>query len=677
MNVTTKKRIRPLLCALALLAVGGSAVPVNAQTAPAYKAPTLEEMWKLPNLSGLTLSRTGRYLAANAPSRGKMNIVIIDMETRKGTIITGYENFDVVGMSWVGDDKLVYSLGQFNSPTGPGQFDGGGLYVVNRDGSGNRQLSATVRELRSRGQLVYRGYEFFRTIPGNDSEIIVSGNTISADSQDLFRMNLANGRTTVLTSGRPASRTVEWLMDSKLVPRVVIAGVKDELTRIVYYRSDEKSDWVELTRYSRDKGDVFVPLTFENDDKMMQVSTSIGRDTMAVFRYDPTTKKLGEMIASHPRFDMGASADGFDAPGVLVDGETNKILGYQVQGDKPETVWIDESRAALQKSLDAAIPGTINTWRRTPDGDRYIVTSFSDKQPTKWYILDNKKKTLEELGTSRPWLEGKLVEQRIMRLKTRDGLEIPGYYFLPPDYKPGQKYPTIVHIHGGPMARADTFGRGFGYIEGQIYASRGYVVIVPNFRITPGFGKKIYQAGFGSIGRQMSDDHEDALKWGIEQGFVDPKRACISGGSYGGYAALQAMVKSQDMWKCAVSGLSVTDLVYQNSSPETDYVSDPALVDYWKAVIGVKDLDSAITREMSPVNNAAKIKGAVFLYAGEDDSRVPIDQVNRMDRELRRAGNPPKAYVTKPKEGHGFGKLENNIDLYTQILKFLDEQIGK
>ena len=275
------------------------------------------------------------------------------------------------------------------------------------------------------------------------------------------------------------------------------------------------------------------------------------------------------------------------------------------------------------------------------------------------------------------WLDGKLVEQRPFRYKTRDGLEITGYYFLPKGYKPGDKLPTIVHIHGGPSVRADRFGSGFGYIEGQLFASRGYAVVVPNFRITPGIGSKVYTAGFGTIGRQMSEDHEDALKWAIEQGFADPKRACISGASYGGYASLQAMVKTPDLFKCAVAGLAVADLVYQNTSLDTDYVSSPAAVDFWKAIIGVQDLKSQLVRDISPVNNATKVKGAVFLYAGQDDIRVPIDQIIRMDKALKAAGNPAKAFVIKEKEGHGFGRLENNIDLYTQVLKFLDEQIGK
>jgi dipeptidyl aminopeptidase/acylaminoacyl peptidase len=348
-----------------------------------------------------------------------------------------------------------------------------------------------------------------------------------------------------------------------------------------------------------------------------------------------------------------------------------------VEADKPEITWIDESRAQVQKLLDASLPGTINTFRRAVGSKRLLVTSYADMKPTRWYLFEEEKRTLEEIGTSRPWLDNKLVAQRPFTFKTRDGLEIPGYLFLPKDYKPGSRLPTIVHIHGGPTVRADTFARGFGFQEGQLFASRGYAVVVPNFRITPGLGNKIYTAGFGTIGRQMSEDHEDALQWAIEAGYADPKRACISGASYGGYASLQAMVKTPELFKCAVAGLAVTDLVFQNTSRETDYVSDPASVDFWKAIIGVTDLKSKTVQDISPVNNAARIKGAVFLYAGEDDVRVPIDQVYRMDKALKAAGNPAKAFVIKPKEGHGYGKPENNVDLYTQVLKFLDEQIGK
>lgn len=648
-------------------------------TLPQSYAQTLsvEDIWKNPTLSSPILSRSGKFLAATSPFKGRMNLLVMDLETRKGTLLTSFEDFDVINVSWVGDERLVFSLGLANSPTGAGQFDGGGLFVVNRDGSGARRLAPTVRETRARNQYVYRSLELHRTIPGNTDEVIAEGNQTSADSIDLYRLNLNTGRTTLITSGRPSDLTLEWLLDSKLTPRVVVAGVKDELTRVVYYRASAESPWEELARYSRDKGSVFVPLAFESDDQTLQVATNNGRDTMAVFRYDPKRRSVGELLASHPRYDMGADAQGNRVLGPIVDFETNKILGYQVEAARPETVWTDAGRAKTQASLDAALPNMINTFRRTPDGKRLLVTSFSDVKPTRWYLMDETKRTLEEIGAARPWLDGKLVEQRPFVFRTRDGLDIPGYVFLPKDYKPGTQLPTILHIHGGPTVRADRFGRGFGWIEGQLFASRGYAVVVPNFRVTPGLGNKIFSSGFGTIGRQMSEDHEDALQWAVSEGIADPKRACISGASYGGYAALQAMVKTPNLFKCALAGLAVTDLVYQNTSFDTDYVSNPALTDYWKAIIGTNDLKSQLTRDMSPINHAEKIKGAVFLYAGQDDIRVPIDQIIRMDKALKAAGNPAKAFVIKEKEGHGFGKLENNVDLYTQALKFFDEQIGR
>ena len=167
------------------------------------------------------------------------------------------------------------------------------------------------------------------------------------------------------------------------------------------------------------------------------------------------------------------------------------------------------------------------------------------------------------------------------------------------------------------------------------------------------------------------------MKWAVDQGYTDPKRVCISGASYGGYAALQAMVKTPDMFKCAIAGHAPVDLVFQNTSLSTDYVSDPAAVDLWKGIIGTTDLRSQLVKDLSPVNHAARIKGAVFLYAGRDDTRVPIDQMNAMDKALKDVGNPAKAFVVKPQEGHGFGKLENRIDLYNQMLAFLETQLGK
>lgn len=646
-------------------------------TAHAQSTLSIEDIWKQPQLTAPILSPNGKYMAVTMPYKERMNLTVIDVETRKAFTLTTYDSFDVQGVRWIGNDRLLYTLGQSNSPTGAGQFDGGGLFVIGRDGKGYRILSDTVRASRAKNLYVHRGFQFYRRIPGNVDEIIATGNMTSADAQDLYRLNITNGKFTLLTQGRPSDLTSNWLVDSKLVPRVVSAGIKDKLTTVVYYRKDEKSDWYEIARYEGNKDSTFVPLAIDANDQTLQVAFNGGRDTMAVFRFDPNNKKMGELLAQHPQYDMGADAAGGFTGGVVTDPETEKILGYSVAAAKPEVTWIDEKRAAIQSLLDRSLPGRINRFSRTPDGKRLIVSSFSDTRPVRWYFYEEEKRTLEEIGASRPWLDGKLVDQRPFRYKTRDGLEIDGYYFLPKDYKSGTKLPTVVHIHGGPFARADSWGNGFGVNEGQLFASRGYAVIVPNFRITPGLGSKVFYAGFGSVGRQMSDDHEDALQWGIDQGFVQADNVCMSGASYGGYAALQALVRSNEKWKCAIAGLAVTDYKYQLTTLEGDTAPNEGGVTFWKSVLGETDLDSKTTREISPVFNASKIKRPVFMYAGIDDIRVPLGQISRMKRELEATGNPVKGYVLKENEGHGFGKLENRVDLYNQILAFLKVQFGQ
>jgi dipeptidyl aminopeptidase/acylaminoacyl peptidase len=660
------------------LAVTCAAAPASAQQSGNVSPQpiSVEELVRLPAYSSPTVSRNGRYFAATIPINGRLNLAVVDLETRKGTGLTNFPDCDVQGVRWVGNDRLVFTLGQTNTPTGPGQFDCGGLFTVHREGKDFRRLSTTVREQRANRQFVYRGYSFLRTLPNNDEEIIAAGNLRDAESVDLYRLNLLSGRASVITDTRP-TRTQNWVLDRNRVPRVVTSWIKDSTTYVVHYRKDEKSPWEEIARYEWTKPGKFVPLYFEADNQVLHVAMNGGRDAMAVFRYDPNARKTLGVVAEHPKFDMGASPDigGDGAGATIVDAVTDELRGYVIEGEKPQTVWLTEADKRLQRMIDGALPERYNTFERMR-GDQYLVTSFSDRYPTTWYILDEGKKTIEELFSSRPWLAGRLIEMRPFFLKTRDGLEILSYYFLPKNYKQGDKLPTIVHIHGGPSARADYWGRGgFGVLEAQLMASRGYAVVVPNFRITPGLGSKVYYSGFGSYGREMLNDHQDAANWAIQQGFADPQRICISGASYGGYAVLMSLARFPETFKCGVAGLVVSDMPLQLTSPAGDTAYEPAAVEFWKNIIGVKSL-SDISAEVSPVNLGDRIKQPIMFYAGADDIRTPLEQTSRMVRALERAGNKPRAVIIKGGEGHGFGKIENNIDLYNQVIKFLDETVG-
>lgn len=645
-------RIRRIALA-ALLASSG----VAGQTPPAPVADYLRP----PAFSEPRLSPDGKRLAVSVPIGGRMNLAVVDLATREARAVTEVREFDVLDSRWATDGHLVFSLGQADSPTGPGQYRGGGLYVVSRDGRQSLQLAPS----RQTGG---RGLAFYRRIPGSAGEAMVVGRLRNEDAVDIYRIDLATGALTLVTVDRP-DRTASFVSDRNLVPRVAMSWVPGSTLEIVWHRASASAPWAEILRIDTSR-EVFEPLSLEDDGRTVNVLSSRGRGTVALVRFDLETGRFGDVVAAHPRYDLTVSS-------AVRESGTDRIVGVEVDAERPQSVWLDERDARTQAAVDRALPGSVNRVRRVPDGDSVLVTALSDLEPPRYLLLDERQRRLEDLFVSKPWLgPDQLVEMRPFLLRTRDGLEIPSYHFLPKTHRPGQRLPTVVHIHGGPHARPDRWGRGTGFTEAQILASRGYAVVLPNFRITSGLGGRIQTAGWGTLGRQMSDDHEDAARWAIAEGFADPERICISGASYGGYAALMALARAPDLWRCGVAGLVVSDLEMHFSSTAGGLAWSPVGQSVWRRIVGMKTHDPALLRELSPVHKADRIRGSVFLYAGSSDVVTPIEQTTAMVRALERAGRPPKELVIRPEEGHGFGRLEHRVELYERILRFLDSEIG-
>lgn len=645
--------------------------------AAAHAAPPIEAYLRPPAYREPELSPDGRFFAVTMPVRERMNLAVIDVETREAKLLTSVSDFDVIDVHWVGNQRLVFSLGRLNSPTGPEQQDGGGLFMVSRDGQEVRKLLPTVRERINSLQVTYRDLSVMASVPGSDEEIIVDEYE-SGGSHHVYRLNVRNGRKTLLSDGRPP-RSYRWVLDRTRVPRVAVAWEKESTEEVVWYRASAKDPWQELYR-QRANAERIEPLAFDDDDQTLIVASNRGRDTMAIHLYDPVKRALGERLAAHPRFDMGADASGRRVPGLVLERNTGRLIGFRLATEKFETVWLEDDYARMQKTLDAALPGMINRFYGDPKGKRLLVLSYSDRQPARWYFLHADRGALEPLFDSTPWFKpGDLVAMEPFTFKSRDGLELLGYLFLPPGAKKGDRLPTVVHIHGGPHVRADYWGfSSFGAREGQLFASRGYAVIVPNFRMTPGFGTKIFRAGQRQFGKAMQEDIEDAADWAIAQGIADANRICLSGASYGGYAALMGVAKTPDKYRCAIAGLAVTDIELLLTSSYGDIPRDDrGGLQTWYDMVGnpsdAKDLEAM--RAVSPAYLADRIKAPVLMYSGVDDIRVPLEQPRKMRAALESKGKPVR-WIQKNEEGHGFGKLENNVDLYTQILDFLGQHVG-
>lgn len=622
-----------------------------------------------------TLSPDGRLLALLAPLNGKRNIVLFDLQTRQARALTGMNSFDVTAFHWVGSERLVYTLGRLDTPTGPESGDGGGLFAVKVDGSAARKLVPTVREQVNQGLRRFTHMDFMAVAPGSENEILVQANLRSHKTYDIYRVNLDSGQRQLLTFDRPGD-VLNWVLDRDGVPRAVTLVDNPDLppaeqSRRVLLRENLEAPWQELARFAPGNDPAaWMPLAFAENSKDLVVSAYRGQNTRGLHRFEVETRKLAAVLAVHPRYDLGG--------GLLFDARSRGLIGLRFADERQQVAYFDEQHARQQANLEASFPGKTVAIQRT-NSSRTLVSVYSDRAVPTYFILDEERKTLEELMPSRVDLvEQDLVEMRPFLLKTRDGLEIPSYYFLPADHQPGQRLPTVLHIHGGPHVRADPWGHlsSYGVKEAQLLASRGYAVVLPNFRITPGLGKKVYDAGFGEIGRKMSEDYEDAAAWAVQAGFADPQRICISGASYGGYASLWALIKTPDLFKCGVAGLVVSDLEVILTSGQGDIPQNKGGVAFWRQLIGQKEPGWARAHEVSPARHAERIKAPLFIYAGSDDWRTPMEQTHLMVDAMKKAGRPPEVLMIKAGEGHGYGKSENRVDLYEQMLKFLDRHIG-
>jgi dipeptidyl aminopeptidase/acylaminoacyl peptidase len=257
-----------------------------------------------------------------------------------------------------------------------------------------------------------------------------------------------------------------------------------------------------------------------------------------------------------------------------------------------------------------------------------------------------------------------MAEVATTRIAARDGLGLPLWLTLPDVRRPA---PAVVLVHGGPWVRD---GHWEWDAWAQFLASRGVVVLAPEFRGSAGYGQRHLQAGWRQWGRAMQDDLADTVDWAVKQGLVDPTRVCIVGASYGGYAALMGLVRQPDLFRCAVSWVPVVDLntLLREGSPddwddEVRAFSLPQMVGDWQQ-------DAAALAEVSPLAQVDRIRQPLLLAWGEKDRRADPGPTRRLARALQEAGRPVEA-VEYAGEGHHWLKQATRLDFARRVDAFL------
>ena len=349
---------------------------------------------------------------------------------------------------------------------------------------------------------------------------------------------------------------------------------------------------------------------------------------------------------------------------LLFNTYNHRLMGSVSNHDRLYYHFKDES---LKKSWDAitnALKGSqITLISYSSDLKTLVVMAEGDTQTGTYYLYKKGTPILDIIGESYPDVpDDWIAKVRWMTYRAADGLEIPAYVTLPPG-RELKNLPLIVMPHGGPFSRDD-----YGFDAwAQALASRGYLVLQPQFRGSTGFGADFVKAGHQQMGRKMQTDLSDGVRYLAKLGVIDEKRVCIFGWSYGGYAALAGAAFDPGVYRCAASGAGVSDLTRKmRHLAEQDGNNSESLA-YWNVFLGPKQT----WNEWSPLRNADKITIPILLLHGTDDTRVPLEQSRIMANALKKAGKTVTLVELK-NEDHFLSREATRIQMLETLIPFLE-----
>ena len=659
--------IRRFLLWIAALAWAGAGLShAQMQRATAATIP-VQDFFRLPDVLRPTLSPDGNYLAFLARSGNRLGLAVIDIEKRTSRMIATLPDADIIEHYWVNSTRLVFVTGNvFDAAGTVSPWRTGGLFAVDRDGGDTRRLALPMGDGRS---LIMRPRytRVMATLADGGDHIIVAANERDFDSSDVYRLNTRTARKTLLSYDNPGDVQL-WALDRDGLPRAALSG-KGTQSR-VFYRRDVQSPWIKwfdgdfrgpLIRVSAIGYDGAI-IGFGLRDKSVAAMVNT-RQTSALLRLDEQGQTQ-QVLAARDDYDMAQP---------VFDPVAKKLVGASYVGERQTVVWLDDAWAALQRQIDQVLPNAVNLFVPPEQGKHMLVRSYSDRNPGTVYLYDFRTRKLEFLIDSRPWLKpAQMAESRIVKFAARDELPLSAVLTLPNDSS-GKKLPMILIAHGGPWVPPYSWGWD---AEAQFFASRGYAVIQPNFRGTTGLGLKHQLASYKQWGLAMQDDLTDTVAWAVQQGIADPRRMCIYGASYGGYAAMQALVRTPELFQCAANFAGITDLLLFHSVTWSDLSDSDFQRHLLPVMVGDPDRDRAQLRITSPALNADKIRAPVFMAYGGEDRRVPIIHGERMKGALERLGKPVE-WMVKTEEGHGFTQLENRVEFYSRLEAFMKRAIQR
>ena len=641
-----------------LVALGAIAAPEAAPDAAQYAQITQYE--------DVRISPDGSYVAVASRAEGLGGLLVIRLEDKQliGRFVLGPGAL-ISDFYWVGPFRLVASTAKtFGTLEGAREI--GELVAFDADGKnrtylgGYRAPIGPVTILSKRIDLSdsFDYTSFVAPDRAKPNEALISvyrlGGSAELGRAKLFHVDTRSGARTLIATA-PVPGAARFLIDADGVLRYVL--VRREKEADVSYAFDASGDWRPL------------PTTSDQDARL--TALSIEANTIYLFsdERDGRSCLLAQSLVDGSRKTISCD-DEADLDGVIPSLDRRALIATFSASGRPGYRYLDTEhphRILLEKLQNSFPDAFVAPVSATRDGRRAVILVASDREPGRYFLLDTETEKARFLLARQPWAEPKqMPERRPVTYAARDGQLIHAFLTIPPgqDLK---ALPMVVMPHGGPFNISDDW---FWDGEAAWLAQNGYLVLQPEFRGSGGYGRGFVNAGKQRWATTMIDDITDGTRWAIDQGYADPARIGIDGGSYGGYAALMSAIREPALYRCVIDDAGVVDL--RRWRDDVDGAEFKSTRDYIRDYVGA---DSAALKAASPIEQIDKLQAPVLIVHGEDDLRVPYSQAKQLRKALD-ARHLPYEWLIKAHEGHGFYKPENRIEQFETELRFLNRYLA-
>ncbi len=603
-------------------------------------------------IQDVAISPDGQKLALTTVYNGRETVLVRDVADAKKSVpvlaADVRKRTHIKWCGWANETRLLCGMSEMRGGWGGSYHPITRLVAINADGSDRTMLTQESDLMRS----VIDQDNLIDWTPDDPKSVLLELRDSYAEFPSVFAVDVYSGKRRLVS--RPHAPIVSFRTDGLGHVRLGF-GLKDPYFSF-YARLNDDQEWRLLSKIEGlSRETTFAPIAVVPGANFAYAIKPDG-DLDALWKIDLTDTAKPEVVFEHPAVDVrGARFT-----------PTRRLIGVRYDTDRPAMYYTDDKTRELMDAVQKVLPAAFNSIvDMSRDEQTLVVKSEADIKSPTYYLVRRSDGgiKLSGVGFAYPGLKDtQLAAMRFVQYPAKDGTSIPGYLTTPVGAR-ADKLPLIVMPHGGPASR-DTWGFDSWV---QFLASRGYAVLQMNFRGSSGYGENWYWSAHQDWGGLTYSDIVDGTRWAIDTGIADPKRVCIVGASFGGYAALLGATRNSDLFRCAVSIAGVSDLVELADDSRFSIASTIRRRQF--------SPDNDKLKEDSPRRHAETVNIPVLLIHGKLDYTVRIEHTYMMESALKQADKKFRTVVMNDND-HYFRNDADLRTLFSELELFLRAELA-